>query len=430
LKVLIKFIFLLIPSLLCAQNALDEYYLEGDLVYEDHIYKAGIRTVRLFPIGQELDMPIIRLNSGEQLHLEFDDLYEDFVNYSYRIIHCDANWKPSAIMPAQYLSNFQDFILNSFEYSTNALIPYTNYKLTFPNEQVQLTKSGNYLLVVYANGDKNDLVFSKRFMVYEDLVAPGGVVKRSSLTQNYDTHQEIDFTLNHPNYHIQNPFRDLTVILMQNQRWDNAIAELKPQFVQNTALVYNYDRENNFPGTNEYRFFDFKNTQTTTLNISRITRDSVYTAFLKTDLSKAIARYTVWEDINGQYVIRRLDATNSSSEADYCYVDFFLQSEAPLENGDVYVYGKFTDFKLLPEYKMRYDYTRGGYRLRTLLKQGYYNYAYATNAPGAYEADLSTFEGDHWETENQYQILVYNREVGLRYDRLVGYVVLSSEDLY
>lgn len=418
------------PSLLSAQNALDEYYLEGDLVYEDHIYKSGIRTVRLFPVGSELEMPIIKLNSGEQLKLEFDDLYEDYVNYNYRIIHCDANWQPSALMPAQYLSNFQDFIINQFEYSVNALIPYTNYSLTLPNEKVQLTKSGNYLLVVFANADKNDLIFSKRFMVYEDFVVPGGVVKRSSLTDKYDTHQEVDFTLHHPNYTIQNPFRDLQVVLMQNQRWDNAITQLKPQFVQNNALVYNYDKENNFGGINEFRFFDFKNTLTTTLNVSRIVRDSVFTVFLKPDINKALRGYTVWEDLNGYYVIRRLDATKNSSEADYCYVDFFLESAAPLSQGDVYVFGKFTDFKLLPEYKMKYDYTRNGYRLKALLKQGYYNYAYAMSKNGAYEADLSTIEGDHWETENDYQILIYNREVGIRYDRLVGYGTLSSQDLY
>ncbi len=413
-----------------AQNALDEYYLEGDLVYEDHIYKAGIRSIQFHPVGREMEMPIIKLGGGERLFLEFDDLYEDFVNYHYRVIHCDANWQPSSLMPAQYLSNFQDFIINTFEYSTNALIPYTNYQLSLPNNQVNFTKSGNYLLVIFADGDKEDLVLSRRFMVYEDFVAVGGQIRRSSLVDDIDTHQEVDFTLSHPNYHIQNPFRDLKVVLMQNQRWDNAIRNLKPQFVQNNQLVYNYDRENNFPGNNEFRFFDFKNTQTLTQNVSRIDRDSVFTIFLKPDLSKAISRYAVWEDINGNYVVRRLDAANSSSEADYCYVDFLLSYPAPSEEGDLYLFGKFTDWKLLPEYKMQYDYVRNAYRIRVLLKQGYYNYAYALSKDGSYSADLSLIEGSHWETENDYQLLVYNREVGIRYDRLVGYGTLSSQDLY
>lgn len=413
-----------------AQNAVDEYYKQGPLVYEDHVYKSGIRTVRLYPIGSEFRMPIIRLNSMERLQLEFDDLFEDYVDYSYRIVHCDANWTPSALMPAQYLSNFQDFILTQFEYSTNALIPYTNYRLSIPNEQVRLTKSGNYLLIIYANGNKEDLVLSRRFMLYEDVVSVGGVVRRSSVVDNYDTHQEIDFTLSHPNYVIQNPFRDLQVVVMQNQRYDNVIKNLKPRFVQNNQLDYNYDRENNFAGINEFRFFDTKNLLTLTQNIRRVNRDSVYTVFMKTDEPKTITRYTVWDDLNGQYVIRRLDATNSNTEADYAYVDFILDYPIPSEEGDIYLFGKFTDWKLLPEYKLQYDYDRSAYRTKILLKQGYYNYVYALSKDGSFSADLSLMEGDHWETENDYQVLIYNREVGIRYDRLVGFGTLSSQDLY
>ncbi len=412
------------------QNAVDEYYKQGPLVYEDHVYKSGIRTVRLYPIGSEFKMPIIRLNGGERLQLEFDDLFEDYVDYSYRIVHCDANWTPSALMPAQYLSNFQDFILTQFEYSINTLIPYTNYRLTIPNEQVRLTKSGNYLLVIYANGDKEDLVLSRRFMLYEDFISVGGVIERSSVVDNYDTHQEVDFTLSHPNYTIQNPFRDLQVVVMQNQRYDNAIKNLKPRFVQNNQLNYNYDRENNFAGINEFRFFDIKNLLTLTQNVRRINRDSVFTVFMKNDEPKTIERYTVWDDLNGQYVIRRLDATNSNTEADYAYVDFLLQYPIPNEEGDIYLFGKFTDWKLLPEYKLQYDYVRNAYRTKVLLKQGYYNYVYALSKDGSFSADLSLMEGDHWETENDYQILIYNREVGIRYDRLVGFGTLSSQDLY
>jgi hypothetical protein len=427
---LLLLLITLVFNPLFSQNAVDTYYQEGDLVYEDHIYKAGIRTVRLYPIGSELSMPIIKLGGGGRLLLEFDDLYEDYVDYSYRIVHCDANWQPSALMPAQYLSNFQDFIINQFEYSTNALLPYTNYQLTIPNDQVQLTKSGNYLLVVYANGDKDDLVLSRRFMIYEDFVSAGGVVKRSSLVDNFDTHQEIDFTLNHPNYTIQNPFQDLQVVLMQNQRWDNAIRNLKPLFVQNNQLTYNYDRENNFSGINEFRFFDIKNLLTLTQNIRRVNRDSVYTVYMKTDLPKTIEPYEVWPDINGNYTIRRLDAGNSSSEADYAYVDFILDYPNPVETGDVYLFGKFTDWKLLPEYKLTYDYVRSAYRVKALMKQGFYNYSYALSKDGKYSADLSLMEGDHWETENDYQLLIYNREVGIRYDRLVGFGTLTSQDLY
>tara|TARA_B100000678_G_scaffold235002_1_gene204300 strand:+ start:1986 stop:3266 length:1281 start_codon:yes stop_codon:yes gene_type:complete len=423
----LKLVFLSLISLLL--NAQNNYYEEDRLRYEDFIYQPGIKTVQFHPAGDDLAMPVIKLFSGEQLLLSFDDLYEDYAEYSYTIIHCNADWTPSNLLQSEYLSNFQDYYLSEYEYSINALIPYTNYRLTIPNSNMRFTKSGNYLLKIYRDNDPNKLVITRRFMVYEDRVTIGAQVRRATQVENKNTHQEIDFTINHTNYTIQNPFQDLNVVLMQDQRWDNPITTLKPQFVQNTQLIYQYDDINTFHGINEFRWFDIKNLQVLTQNVRKIDRDSVYTAYLATDEPRTISRYTVYFDINGHYVVRRLDATNSDFEADYAYVDFILDYPAPLDKGDLYVFGKFTDWKALPEYRLEYDYVRNAYRGRFLLKQGYYNYLYALQKDNG-ELDIEAIEGSHWETENTYQILVYNRDVGIRYDRLVGFSEFSSEDLY
>ncbi len=425
---LILFLFIS-GSKIHAQYAIDEYYTQSELLYEDHIYKSGIRTVKLHPPGQPLSMPVVSL-SNPRLQLSFDDLYEDYVNMAYTIIHCNADWTPSNLLQQEYLTNLQDIYIQEFEYSLNALIPYTNYHILLPTGGSRLTKSGNYLLVVYANDDKDDLVLTRRFMVFEDRVSVGGTVKRPTRTEFFDTHQEVDFTVSHPNYNIQNPFQDLQVVLMQNQRWDNAITTLKPQFVQASQLVYQYDKENVMRGGNEFRFFDIKNLQTLSLNVANIKRDSVFTAFLKTDAPRNNTPYTTWDDINGQYVVRRLDATNSETEADYVYVDFRLNYPQPLESGDLYIFGRASDWKLLQEFRMKYDYDASAYRTRVLLKQGYYNFMYAEYNKSDRSADVTTVEGSHWNTENRYQILVYNREVGDRYDRLVGFGELSSADIF
>lgn len=422
--------FLLSIQSLFAQYVIDEYYQQGDIKYEDHIYKEGIRTVRFHPIGDEMGMPLIQLNSSQQLVLMFDDLYADYMNLSYTIIHCNADWTPTGLLQQEYLSNYQDVYIQNYEYSVNSYFSYTNYALTIPNNNLRFKKSGNYIIKVYANDDKSDLVLTRRFMIYENMVDIGGTVKRATMVEYMNQRQEIDFFINHGTYPIPNPFRDLKVYLMQNQRWDNAITELKPQFIQNQKLLYQYDRENTFEGNSEYRFFDLKNMRTLSQNVRRIDLDSAFTAYLKIDQSRAINRYSVIPDINGQYVIRKLDAENSDYEADYVYVDFMLEAPAPLEDSDVYIFGKVSDWKLLREYKMNYDYNRNAYRARVLLKQGYYNYMYATYDKKSRSANLSEIEGTHWETENSYQILVYHREVGQRYDRLVGFSQLSSEDLY
>lgn len=421
--------FLLFSSLSSfAQNS-DPYYNGGPLQYDDFIYQAGIRSVRLVPRGNDLAMPAIALNSGQFLELSFDDLYEEFTNLSYAIYHCNADWTPSDLMRNDYLGNFSDDYIQNFEYSINAFIPYTHYRLEIPNAQVNLKISGNYLVVVYRDNNPEDLVLSKRFMVYEEVVQVGGRIKRPTRVEKIDTHQELDFTISHGSYPIPNPFTDLKVSILQNQRWDVAITNLKPLFIQNGQLIYQYDNENTFEACSEWRNFDTKNLLSLSQNVRQIRQDTFFRVYLKTDQTRSIEKYSTLFDINGQFRVRRLDAGNSDSEADYSVVDFYLDYPNKLDI-PVYIFGEFTDWKMLPEYEMFWDETRRAYRAQILLKQGFYNYAYAVpNYAGAY-ADLGFFEGNHWQTENDYQVFVYHREVGSRYDRLVGFATFSSDDLF
>ncbi|MCR9155383.1 MAG: DUF5103 domain-containing protein [Bacteroidetes bacterium] len=407
----------------------DRYYDGGPLKYDDHIYQAGIRTVRLVPVGNDLAMPVIALNSGAILELSFDDLYEEFTNLSYSIYHCNADWTPSDLMRNDYLTNFSDDYIQDFEYSINAFIPYTHYRLSIPNNNVGLKISGNYVIAVYRDNDPNDLVLSRRFMVYEEIVNVGGRVKRPTRVEKIDTHQELDFTISHGSYPIPNPFTDLKVTLLKNQRWDMAITDLKPQFLQNGQLIYQYDDENTFESFNEWRNFDIKNLLSLSLNVRQIRQDTFFKVYLRKDPSRAVERYSTQFDINGQNRVRRLDAANSDSEADYALVDFYLDYPNKIES-DVYLFGEFSDWKMRDEYKLYWDEQRKAYRCQSLLKQGFYNYAFAVNQSGKDYADLSFFEGSHWQTENDYQILVYNREIGSRYDRLVGFATFNSDDLF
>ncbi|PTM02710.1 MAG: hypothetical protein DA405_12445 [Bacteroidetes bacterium] len=430
IRSLIKSLSLLLgaSTLAFSQNQSPAYFTGGPLVYDDHVYQEGILSVRFAPAGNDLAMPIIALNSGQQLELSFDDLYEEFSDMSYTIYHCNADWTPSDLMRNDYSSNLADEYIQNFEYSLNTFIPYTNYKLSIPNQKVRLTKSGNYLLVIYRNNDKSQLVLSRRFMVYEEIVKVGALVKRATRVEKMQTHQEVDFEINHSNYAIPNPFTDLKVILMQNQRWDNSIDNLKPQFLQNAKLIYQYDDENTFAGGSEFRFFDLKNLFSLSMNVRKITQDSLFTAYLNPDITRGIENYSFINDINGQLRVRRLDAPNSDSEADYALVDFYLDYPQEISS-KVYVFGELSDWKMLPQFELFYDNTRKAYRTQLLLKQGFYNYAYAIDDYTKSGSDLGFFEGNHWQTSNQYQILVYHREIGSRYDRLVGFAEISSDNL-
>jgi hypothetical protein len=54
-----------------------------------------------------------------------------------------------------------------------------------------------------------------------------------------------------------------------------------------------------------------------------------------------------------------------------------------------------------------------------ILKQGFYNFKYIyLDASGNFDGGF--ISGDHDETENDYQILVYYRDIGARFDKVIG----------
>jgi hypothetical protein len=149
------------------------------------------------------------------------------------------------------------------------------------------------------------------------------------------------------------------------------------------------------------------------------------------DRPRAFSPYITEQDINGKFLIKSDGATDSSSEAEYAWVNFFLPFELPFPDGNMFVTGSFNNWKtdsfVTPERgRMKYNYARQGYEARVLLKQGYYNYLYAFSDNKLGTIDLAQAEGSHAETGNIYTILVYYRELGDRFDKLIGIEILEK----
>jgi hypothetical protein len=108
------------------------------------------------------------------------------------------------------------------------------------------------------------------------------------------------------------------------------------------------------------------------------------------------------------------------------YVHFFLPYPAPMLDAEIYIIGQLTDWRYSENSRMSYDYEKKGYAKTMLLKQGYYNYHYILKYNNQSVGDVSFIEGNHWETDNTYTILIYNRELGDNYDRLVGVKHINS----
>ena len=396
-------------------------------LYGDFIHKNNVHTVLFNRKGFELAPPIIRLHSAEVVELRFDDLDADYKNYYFTVVHCNADWQPSELSPFEYLDGFFEEQVTSYARSINTRVPYSHYSLEFPNASMQPRVSGNYLLKVYLDGDPENLVLTRRFMVLEQLVQIDASVGMANLVTYRDTKQQISMEIHTGGYPVSNPQQDLRVVMTQNGRWDNAITKLRPRSIIGNRLVYDHEDQALFDGGNEFRRFDTRTLRFLTERVAEI-NSSVrhWDVFLLPDQRRTFRRYSSDNDINGRFTIRNQDGRNDMLESDYAWVHFSLPMDAPLASGGLYIMGELTHWHFSDANQMSYNYVEKKYEISLLLKQGYYNYLYAFLEEGETRADTGFIEGNHSITENDYSIYVYHRQPGTVYDRLIGITHLNS----
>jgi hypothetical protein len=386
----------------------------------------SVSTVQLFREGWPLSYPVVRLSGDVPLILEFDDLSKDHPGFMYSLIHCNANWTPSDLAEQEYLEGYPENEIRNSTPSFNTYTSYLHYRLQIPNEDIRFLISGNYLLLVYRNGDPDDVVFTRRFMVTEGRVNIEASAHIPVLSQYRGCCQEVDFTVSHSGVTIDDPFSETSAYIYQNGLWDLGIEGLQPFMVNPGELIYDYQEENIFPGGNEFRFFDTKNTRVPTYYVQRIEFLDPYFHFeLKPDKPRSPDNYFSQEDINGRYAIEAEGSQDPAIDADYVIVHFRLEMPLPLE-GSIYVAGALTNWQFDDLNRMEYNVDEQAYMLSLLLKQGVYNYRYLFLPALQEQFDMTAIEGSHSVTENEYLILFYHRPPGSRYDHLLGHQVVHS----
>jgi hypothetical protein len=402
--------------------------IEPTIIYKNEIFNRQIKTVLCHNTIDELSLPIINLNSGEQLLISFDDLDTDIKDYYFTIIHCKSDWTASDLMQSEYIDGFTDEPITNYEFSFNTIQKYSHYSFNFPTEELKPLLSGNYVFKIYEQG--GETIAFKRFMVLETMLTIKAEVRRATLADDRKTKHEIDFIIKHPNITIADPFSDIKVTIKQNNRGDNAITDLKPLFIKNNELIYDYQEDNTFWGNNEFRHFDIKSLRYQSERIKEIIFDSTYHhVYLFNDRKRPFDRYSIEPDINGKFLIKSQEGWKSSIEADYAFVHFTLPVDH-ISYGELYVIGEFTNWQLEAANKLKYNADKMQYEASIYLKQGYYNYHYALKDTSTNRVDVSFIEGTHYQTRNDYYIYVYYRAVGDRYDRFVGFLKTSSKELF
>lgn len=387
----------------------------------------NIKTIT-FMQGDKNVNPIFRL--GDVITVEFDDLFGNEANYYYKIIHCDYDWKQSQLMPVEYIDGVDNQRIINYFNSRNTLQSFSHYKLTIPNNFTKRLKvSGNYMLEIYNNDE--ELVFSRKFIIYEDIVKVPIQVRSARDVRVVNQKHNLDFMVKPGDFLLQNPIKNIKLNIFKNGMINQGIMGVKPMFTLANDLIYRYDKETQFWGGNEYMFFDTKDIRGNIGNVAFVDSQSgdLYKMYLFPNVARSKFPYTYYPDINGSFLIQNIMAReNFHTESDYTWMKFSLRSDK-YSDRNVYVSGLFSNFAFTEEYKMSYNENDGAYELFLLMKQGIYNYNYVLLDNKGKVDEENAIDGNFFQTENDYYVMVYYRADNDRFDRVIGKGVGSSLDI-
>lgn len=394
----------------------------SQIKYSDSIFDKNITSLQIYRTGFIISYPIITLGSDEQLTLAFDEFGTKSNFYNYTITHCNADWKASGYLKNEYIEPYTNEPINQISYSNNTLKEYIHYEVTFPNDNIKILKSGNYIVSVYTENEEEP-VLTKKFYVAESSSIPINVnIKQATDLTDKQQKQEVDVVVGKKT--ITNS-SNIKLIIQQNGRTDNMIS-LKPSSNNSDELVYDYDKENVFDGGSEFRGFDVKSVRYKLDHIETLEmRENGTHAFLYADKHRRYQAYESATDLNGRQYFKTEDFENQMA-AEYVWVHFFVPMQPLLEPGTIYIYGELTQWKYIPEAVMTYNPKVGGYQGAMMVKQGYYNYQYIFVSKNNTIGSVDFMEGNHWETENDYTVYVYYRPDGSIADKLIGVKTVSS----
>lgn len=380
-----------------------------------------IHTLQVENLSREWDMPIVRLGSNNQLLISFDHLTDEYHRFVYKIVHLDAQFRPStSLFERDFVeTNAETVPIEDYEESMNTITHYVHYQFVFPNRDIRPKISGNYRLDILLDEDDEPIpVAHVYFYVLDEQINTGLTVTTNTDIDWNQSHQQVEMRLTSSQLEVRDPESELYVYVLQNRRWDNAAINPLPTYINGRELIWHNTRPLIFPAANEYRRFEMLSTRYAGIGLERMQWfDPYYHASLFPDDPRP--NYLYEQDINGRFVVRTEDNQDSASESEYVWVHFSLNCDH-IEGYDIYVNGDFTDNRFAPAYRLHYNFGHQAYEGRVYLKTGYYNYQYLAVKKGGTTGQTLPIEGDYYQTENEYDALIYYKQPGSRYWQLVG----------
>lgn len=385
-----------------------------------------IHTLQTIVNDDWLHDDVIVLGTEDWVDISFDHFSHDYHRFVYKIVHCNADWTPSDLLEVDYMEGFNNQPIEDYENSLNTTMLYTHYRLSLPNEDIQFKVSGNYRVELYLDEEEaEDAAFPSDkpvavacFSVVEPLMALSASVTSNTDIDTNLSHQQVSFVINYNGYNVVDPTTEIKPYIYQNGRTDNCVSQVKPTYVNPGRLEYVHNTKLIFPAGDEYRRFEVINMHYATQGVDKISFFApYYHATLYPDRPRH--NYSFDQDHDGRYLIRYNLAEDTNIEADYLFVHFRLDMPRR-SGGNFYLTGEFTYNDFTPAYQAVYDDDEGAYEATVMLKQGAYDFMYLWVPEGSTIGQTGPAEGNFYETENEYQIYIYHRPFGGRYDRLVA----------
>ncbi|MEA2041015.1 MAG: DUF5103 domain-containing protein [Bacteroidota bacterium] len=394
---------------------------------KNHSYSEDIMSVILEKNDKPMSYPIITVDSQHKLRLQFDDLSTKTRQFNYTLIHCTPDWKPSDLMASEYLEGFREGEITDYEFSFNTLKEYNHYSLKFPTDDCLPYLSGNYIIFVYENYDKEQPVLTRRFRISENSAKISASLKRSSLVVHSDYCTEFDVSVNGLRSTIGSDTRGCRLQILRNNNDDFVLDVDEPDFVKGNLLEYSSPRHMFLKSGNEYRYFNVKNHKYTTDKVANIRFTSPYYIFKLYPEEPAAYTYSYVQDINGKFLVTSDDTDYPATEAEYVLVDFELKVDRPYMGHDLYLYGDFCESDFSERDRLSYNTDSKSYELRRLLKQGFYNYMYVLRNVKNNVLTLENTERNFYQTENDFVIYFYYKRPAGNYTQLLGVKIVNSQ---
>jgi hypothetical protein len=371
----------------------------------------------------------MELGTTQQLELHFDDMDADVKYYYYTLEMRNADWSPVQMGYFDYIKGFTQQRINTYRVSSAMLTRYTHYTTSLPDRNMVPTKSGNYILKVFLNGDTTQLAFTRRILVVDNKMGVSTQIQQPFNQQAFKTHHRLLVQVSTKGIDIRYPQQQVKLFALQNFRWDNALQNVPPTFLKQDMLSFINEQEMLMPAMREWRWLNIRSFRLLGDRVSsQQNTNKSFEVTVMEDLTRVGAPYYFFRDYNGMFITETVEKINPFWEADYGKVHFSYKpaGNQPFRK-ELYLFGEISNYGKDPSAKMVYNAEKQVYEGEMFLKQGYYDYVYGLYDPASKRFDMDATEGNVWETENTYLVLIYYRELGGRYDQLLGLQAVNSQ---